>query len=112
MNQKFTKEQQLLVDEIINKGYNQDDFEDFVLLKEPNRGQDLTQWTYKELLRIIQLYQQEKKEKQSDSYQLIELDSPDISDQIQIIDRDTFVKKQTQESIKIVYYFYNNLSLD
>ncbi|CAD8185280.1 unnamed protein product [Paramecium octaurelia] len=101
MSQTFTKEQQLLVDEIISKGYNQDDFEDFVLHKEPNKGQDLTQWTYEELLKIIQLYQQEKKEQQSDSYQIVELDSPDISDQIQIIDRDTFVQKQTLESIKI-----------
>ncbi|CAD8110695.1 unnamed protein product [Paramecium primaurelia] len=61
MNQKFTKEQQLLVDEIINKGYNQDDFQEFVLLNEPNRGQDLTQWTYKELLRIIHYINKKKK---------------------------------------------------
>ncbi|CAD8111973.1 unnamed protein product [Paramecium sonneborni] len=101
MNQTFTKEQQLLVDEIISKGYNQDDFEDYVLLKEPKKGQDLSQWSYQELEKIIQQYQQDRKEQNFNSYQLVELDSPDISDQIQIIDRDTFVQKQTLESIKI-----------
>ncbi|CAD8212512.1 unnamed protein product [Paramecium octaurelia] len=42
-----------------------------------------------------------EKQQISDSYQTVELDSPDIPDQFQIIDRDTFVKKQALESFRI-----------
>ncbi|CAD8122621.1 unnamed protein product [Paramecium sonneborni] len=101
MTQKFTKEQQLLIEEIINKGYNQEDFEQFVLQKEPEKGYDLSEWTYDELFRIIQLYQQEKQ----DSYQVLtpvnEPESPDIQSTYQIIDKEVYAQNQKQDSIKL-----------
>ncbi|CAK61646.1 unnamed protein product (macronuclear) [Paramecium tetraurelia] len=111
MSQKFTKEQQLLIEEIINKGYNQEDFEYFVLQKEPEKGHDLSEWTYGELLSIIQQYQLESIpyniNQEQDQLQvqtpLIEPESPEIIGSFSFIEKEVYAQNQKQEAIKIVH---------
>ncbi|CAD8121659.1 unnamed protein product [Paramecium sonneborni] len=108
MNFKFTKEQQLLIEEIINKGYNQEDFEQFVFLKEPQKGYDLSLWTYDELFLIIQKYQQEKLDSFQISIPVNQSEQPDISGSYQIIEKEIHAQNQKQDPIKLnekIYIF-------
>ncbi|CAD8104183.1 unnamed protein product [Paramecium primaurelia] len=101
MSQNFTKEQQLLIDEIINKGYNQEDFEYFVFQKEPEKGHDLSKWTYDELFNIIQQYQLEKQQQLQIQTPLNEPESPEILSSFSFIDKEVSAQNQKQEAIKI-----------
>ncbi|KAM3132758.1 hypothetical protein pb186bvf_015186 [Paramecium bursaria] len=102
---QYTREEQLLIKEIIEKGYDQDEFQEYVEKENPDKGTDLSLWDYDGLLQLIKNFQN-MKSRESKIFQENVPSEDQMLDGFQIIDEDVLeqAQKNMEERITIVQY--------